>query len=239
MQHGLFDTADAWIMNYDDVAPAFVAARAGYDVWLGNSRGNTFSLGHTQYDPWKDEKEYWNFDWTEMGLYDIPATLDHITDVTGQEKIAYIGHSQGTTQMFVGLADMEDYYAQKLSLFVALAPVSMIPNTEVKLLKDAAYFYDVLDNAFSLFGIHSLLNNTWLTSSIGRDFCKYLNWFCLDLESLITGNTDFDSLDRFQVYVNHLPNGTSVKSIMHYAQNIREGRFQVFADEYNKIFPWG
>ena len=67
-------------MNYDEIAPAFVAARAGYDVWLGNSRGNTFSQGHVTLDRDKDEEKYWNFDWHEMGLFDIPATLDYITE---------------------------------------------------------------------------------------------------------------------------------------------------------------
>jgi lysosomal acid lipase/cholesteryl ester hydrolase len=50
-------------MNYADVAPAFVAARAGYDVWLGNSRGNTYSCKHIKYDPWKNEAKFWDFDW--------------------------------------------------------------------------------------------------------------------------------------------------------------------------------
>ena len=61
MVHGIGDAAYAWVMNYADVTPAFVAAKAGYDVWLGNSRGNTFSREHTHLSP--KSKEYWDFDW--------------------------------------------------------------------------------------------------------------------------------------------------------------------------------
>jgi len=66
MQHGLFDSAYCWIVNGEE-SPAFVAARAGYDVWLGNSRGNTFSRKHTKYDADKDKKEFWNYTWFDMG----------------------------------------------------------------------------------------------------------------------------------------------------------------------------
>jgi pimeloyl-ACP methyl ester carboxylesterase len=90
-QHGILDSAAEWAMNYANVAPAFVAARAGYDVWLGNSRGNIFSNTHISLD--KTMELYWNFDWQEMGEYDIPATLDYITQTTGYEKIAYVGFS--------------------------------------------------------------------------------------------------------------------------------------------------
>jgi lysosomal acid lipase/cholesteryl ester hydrolase len=79
------------------VAPAFVAARAGYDVWLGNSRGNTFSNKHTTLDPDHDAEKYWDFSWYEMGMFDQPANIDYIRKKTGDQKIAYIGHSQGTT----------------------------------------------------------------------------------------------------------------------------------------------
>ena len=82
-QHGILDSANCWIMNYADVAPAFVAARAGYDVWLGNSRGNTYSRAHTTYDPDKDEKKFWNFSWYDMGTYDLPAVFEMIEEQTG------------------------------------------------------------------------------------------------------------------------------------------------------------
>ena len=94
-QHGLFSSAYCWIVNYADVAPAYVAARAGYDVWLGNNRGNTYSRMHTTLDPDVDVEEYWSFDWNEMGHYDQPAFIDYIQEQTGGQKVAYIGHSQG------------------------------------------------------------------------------------------------------------------------------------------------
>lgn len=64
-------------MNSEDVAPAFVAARAGYDVWLGNSRGNKYSKDHIKYDAYWDT-EYWMFDWQQMGDGDIPAVTQYI-----------------------------------------------------------------------------------------------------------------------------------------------------------------
>ena len=36
MMHGIMDSADCWVMNYGDKAPAFMMAKQGYDVWLGN-----------------------------------------------------------------------------------------------------------------------------------------------------------------------------------------------------------
>jgi pimeloyl-ACP methyl ester carboxylesterase len=46
LQHGITDSADCWIMNYANVAPAFQLVNAGYDVWLGNQRGTKHSPGH-------------------------------------------------------------------------------------------------------------------------------------------------------------------------------------------------
>ena len=151
-----------------------------------------------------------------------------------------MGHSQGTTQMFYGLAEYQDYYADKLSIFVALAPVTMIPNTQAEIFRLASDLYDELDDALNLLNIHSVLNNTWYTSDTVALFCNMIPSMCLALESLfVSSNTDFDDQDRFQVYMNHEPNGTSTKAILHYAQNIRESRFQVWAPDYHTFLNIG
>lgn len=38
-----------------------------------------------------------------MGRYDVSAMVDFILEKNGGQKIAYVGHSQGTAQLFAGL----------------------------------------------------------------------------------------------------------------------------------------
>ena len=108
-------------MNDADKANAFILAREGYDVWLGNNRGSRFSLGHKTLS--SKEREYWEYWQADLGLKDVPTWIDYILDNTGLETLSYVGHSQGTTQMFLGAALNPEYFKAKVNLFVALAPV--------------------------------------------------------------------------------------------------------------------
>jgi len=104
----------------------------------------------------------------------------------------------------------------------------------------AAEFYDEIDDALGLFNIHSLLNNTWITSGASSLVCNTIPWFCLALEQLfVTSDTEFDDKDRFQVYMNHEPNGSGTKAILHYAQNMKESRFQVWSPDYHTFLDIG
>lgn len=79
-----------------------------------------------------------------MGYYDLPVTIDRILDVTQQEKIFYIGHSQGTTIFFVLLSERPEYNA-KISMMSAFAPVSYVGNIPNVLFRFIASFQGPLE----------------------------------------------------------------------------------------------
>ena len=49
--------------------------------------------------------------------------VDLVLNVSQQEQIYYVGHSQGTVMGFAGFSSMPEL-ASKIKLFVALAPVA-------------------------------------------------------------------------------------------------------------------
>ena len=69
-----------------------------------------------------------------MGTKDTPAVIDYILQQTGADKINYIGHSEGTSQIRAGAALMPEYYNSKMHLCVFYAPVSSMYNNPTKLL---------------------------------------------------------------------------------------------------------
>lgn len=81
MQHGLLCDHMFWMVNDADLAPPFTLANQGYDVWLGNNRGNRFARGHTSLDT--KDREFWETNFTDMGVKDVPAFIDFILAKTG------------------------------------------------------------------------------------------------------------------------------------------------------------
>lgn len=47
---------------------------------------------------------------------------------------AYVGHSEGTTQFFIGQTMTPEYFKERVDLFVALAPVVRLDHTTNQLL---------------------------------------------------------------------------------------------------------
>ena len=137
LQHGIMASADGWIAHHPEEAPAFVLAREGYDVWLASGRGTLASRGHTKYDAdspdWQSRQQYWAFSWQELGDDENPAFIELVRNVTKLDKITYVGHSQGTTQMFYSLLGKKQaWFKERVNLFVALAPVTQLAHQAAK-----------------------------------------------------------------------------------------------------------
>ncbi|CAH0520966.1 unnamed protein product [Peronospora belbahrii] len=87
---------------------AFLLADAGYDVWLANNRGTTWSREHVTYTD--DDDEFWDFTWEDM---------------------------EETTVAFAGFS-FDQELAKQVSYFAALAPVAWTGHLTARIFKTMA-----------------------------------------------------------------------------------------------------
>ncbi|KAA0184616.1 hypothetical protein HAZT_HAZT009251, partial [Hyalella azteca] len=94
--HGFLMSSTGFLALGPEYSLGYILADAGYDVWLGNFRGNTYSRNHTSLNP-DSNKSFWHFSRDEMSEYDVPAMIDHIITQTGHRQVIILGLSLGGT----------------------------------------------------------------------------------------------------------------------------------------------
>ncbi|CEG37152.1 RxLR-like protein [Plasmopara halstedii] len=222
--HGLLDSSFTFVCNFRNQSLAYILADAGYDVWLGNNRGTTWSSQHLTYPTESDE--FWNFSWQEMALYDMPAMINYVLNVTGQSMLSYVGHSEGTMQAFAGFS-VNQHLAKKVSYFGALGPVAYVGHIISPIFKLMATSH--LDFFYTMLGIRSYGAFDWILHGV---MTKYKSLFagsaCDSFLNTFLGPSNNVNISRLPVYLSRTPVRTSVKNMAHFAQGIRENTFRYF-----------
>ncbi|KAM9051712.1 lysosomal acid lipase/cholesteryl ester hydrolase isoform 3-T4 [Megaptera novaeangliae] len=215
LQHGLLADSSNWVTNLPSSSLGFILADAGFDVWMGNSRGNTWSQKHKTLSVSQDE--FWAFSYDEMANYDLPASINFILNKTGQEQVYYVGHSQGTTIGFIAFSRIPEL-AKKIKVFFALAPVASARFATSPLVK-LGQFPDLLIK--DLFGVKEFLPQSTFVKWLSTHVCTHviLKELCGNIFFVLCGFNERNlNMSRVAVYATHTPAGTSVQNMLHWSQ---------------------
>lgn len=203
--HGLLASSTCFIFNGVERSLAFILAEQGYDVWLGNARGTTYSRKHISLDPADDKSNFWDFTWHEIGYYDVPASIDYVLQKTNQESLIYIGHSQGTTSFYV-MASERPEYNEKVKLAVSMAPVAFMTNIPNPASKELAKNVKILELIANAVSFYEVLPQWQIFSVIVEESCMEgspLQQKCIDLYKSIMGSSD-EQLNAVKYYKNFI-----------------------------------
>lgn len=224
LQHGFLDSADTWVINDESDAPGLQLANQGYDVWLGNSRGNKYSLSHVTLN--SSNPLFWQFSWQNMSQYDLPAAFSYINQQTSQ-MINYIGHSQGTTIMFAALSQNDTTVMNYLKSFVALSPVAWVAHITsgpMLLMADTP-----LATIFEDLKIEQFFAPNFLSTEAGHLFCTAFASECVDFLQFTCGaDPTYDNAARFGIFMEYFPAGTSLMDALHWKQEVETARFDKY-----------
>ncbi|XP_013163223.1 PREDICTED: lipase 3-like [Papilio xuthus] len=229
LMHGLLGSSDDWVVSGPVSALAYLLADEGYDVWMGNARGNKHSRFHNAFDT--TEADFWDFSWHEIGFYDLPAMINYVLLATRSARLKYIGHSQGTTAFFVMASERPDYN-NKISLMIALSPVAFMNHVKSPIVRLTAPGAPFLHNIMKGLGLYEVLPDNAATKLLRQLLCRaerLAEILCTNFVFLTLG-FDFEQLNvtNLPVLYGHMPSGASGKQFAHYAQGIVSGDFRQF-----------
>ncbi|XP_076254978.1 lipase 3-like [Rhynchophorus ferrugineus] len=123
--HGMGGSPNNWILFGARDSFAYYVADRGFDVWVMATRGVEVPLPkmHKKYN-WIDDPDYWDYSLHDIGIYDLPAVIDYITEYTKQEKIFFIGHSAACPEFFIMMSEKPQYNRKiKISALYSSSPI--------------------------------------------------------------------------------------------------------------------
>ncbi|KAL4367122.1 hypothetical protein GQ457_05G004870 [Hibiscus cannabinus] len=221
LQHGLLMDAITWLLLPPEQSLAFVLSDNGYDVWLVNSRGTKYSQGHTSLTP--NDPAYWDWSWDELVAYDLPATIQYVHDQTGQ-NLHYVGHSQGTLMALAAFSKGE--VLNMLRSAALLCPIAYMGQLTSPLAKDAADSF-VAETVYWL-GLDEFDPRGEAVVKLLKDICSKPGVDCTNLLTSFTGQNCCLNSSVVNIFLDHEPQPSATKNMVHLAQMIRQGTITMY-----------
>ncbi|XP_034256405.1 lipase 3-like isoform X3 [Thrips palmi] len=228
VQHGMLMSSDAYLLRKDDDNLPLILSGAGFDVWVGNYRGNAVSPHeHVTLSP--DSYQFWNFSWHEMGLHDLPALVDYVLERSGQDDLHYIGHSMGSTGMMVLLSSRPEYN-RKIRLATFLAPVAYVSRLRSRLFTQLASVAGRIKDFLVSHRIWNVLPRSAAIHRLADTLCLFPGadkLVCNPLLFEIAGHSPEHVLPNYASLIGaYLPAGTTIRIMEHYYEVARTGKFR-------------
>ncbi|XP_049821792.1 lipase 3-like isoform X2 [Aethina tumida] len=231
LQHGVFNTGQHFLLLDPPRSLGYILANT-YDVWIGNSRGTTFSRRHKTLNP-ETDAQFWRFSFDEKGRYDLPANIDYILNATGRSQLYYVGHSEGTSSFYVMGSTRPEYNAKvKASISLsAVAYLKHINNPVFQLLAANVHLIEDLLAGLPLAAVYDLRIPNGLIAIFGQILCSdgalLTQPVCKQLLVSFAGYSTLElNKTTIPAILTITPSESSIFQVLHYIQLIRSGFFR-------------
>ncbi|CAH1378793.1 unnamed protein product [Tenebrio molitor] len=229
VQHGVVTNSANWV-DISNRSLAFRLANKGYDVWLGNIRGSTYSNKHKSLNV--NVPKYWDFNLDVMAQKDIPSQLQLVANETGKAgEIIYIGHSMGTTLIFMYASEYPEETRELIQGFVTLAPVAYLNG--VPIIEFAKPLALLVIKMLDVINVRGILYQEKLIHRLFTSFCKNVSpTGCVELINLFGGKSVQFAPEDLPLFTSNWPSGVSIYALKQYLQIAQSKKFQKF--DYGK-----
>ncbi|XP_055848133.1 lipase 3-like [Episyrphus balteatus] len=231
-------SSDAVILGDNSLGE--ILFNAGFDVWIGNSRGNDYSNRNINFS--NQSPQFWNFSFNEIGVYDFPAMINYISDNTGIQQVRFFGHSQGTTAYLVLTSLMPEWNDRFIAAHL-LAPVafmSHLTNKFINLISPVAGQPNALKELIGSMKLKPSKETLLVLSTLLCPPSRPDRILCENSLFLTTGfNEDTVDNDFIPDIMATTPSSASTNQYLHYVQEFNSGYFRKYDYGPRNLLEYG